>query len=463
MKKSYIIFVIITISMLVLAGCGEPEPEGQCPATCDDGNSCTTDTCSKDTGFSCRNIPIPGCSSECGMPCTGPVGQYMEMKCDSILKQCASDAKPGLQTSISALTKEISATGGSKFKVSTQFNLPFNTKKDVLNIKITPSLIGKGTSNIVIKNIEITGTDANRQTVIIGEKTVNKPLWTLESSIEEDMIINFPTTANDGSFTNIKISINLDYKYSFLAQVQDKTGTSFLTLTGITFTWFKPSMTQTCPASCDDGNEGTADKCDASTGYFCENEPISGKCGNFVCDIGAGENKCTCASDCGLCEGSAGTYMSYFCQQNQCRTMVNPDTIQRPIPVTDDRTLSGFTLQNTYSYKNPLDITQDNFNLEFSLYNKNDQIGSVKIVEAKLLESNLEIGSVNVNGNLNSIGSSATASLPVTAFAGIEEDKTLSLKVYLEYQYITATGTELKKIDFSKSLGKITLMNPTIQ
>jgi hypothetical protein len=457
MKRSYIIGAIIL--MLVLAGCGEPEPEVQCPASCDDANPCTTDSCSKDTGNMCRNTPIPGCSADCGVPCTGDVGMYMEMQCDPVLKQCASAPKAGLQQSISAQTKELQGVGGNKFKASTQFNLPFNTKKNVFGIKISASAIGTGVSNLVIKKIEITGVDANRQTVTLGEKTVNRPLWTTDDSIEEDVRIDFPTSANDGSFTSIKANIDYDYKYSFGTQMQDKTGKTPLLLTGITFTWFKPSMTQACPLSCDDGNEGTADKCSAATGYFCENEPIPGKCGNYACDID--ENKCTCPADCGPCTGDAGKYLNYICQESECRTMIKPGTVPQPTPITDDRTLGPVYLQNTYAFNNPFDITKDKFNLEFKLYNKNDAVGAVKVVEARILESNIELGSVEVNGNLNAVGSSATKLLPITAFAGIESDKSLSLKVYLEYQYTTTSGTELRKIDFTKPFGIITLINPT--
>jgi len=35
-------------------------PVRKCPASCSDGNPCTTDFCSEQTGFKCRNIPLSG-------------------------------------------------------------------------------------------------------------------------------------------------------------------------------------------------------------------------------------------------------------------------------------------------------------------------------------------------------------------------------------------------------------------
>ncbi|MBR9691443.1 hypothetical protein GOV06_01530 [Candidatus Woesearchaeota archaeon] len=67
-----IIILIGIILMLMLSGCGKVEevPEAaeepeviklECPASCDDGNECTKDFCSEDTGYKCVNEDLVPC------------------------------------------------------------------------------------------------------------------------------------------------------------------------------------------------------------------------------------------------------------------------------------------------------------------------------------------------------------------------------------------------------------------
>ncbi|MBN2111748.1 hypothetical protein JW707_01480 [Candidatus Woesearchaeota archaeon] len=454
MRNIYITLIIAM--MLVLAGCGGGK---ECPPTCDDGNPCTIDDCGKETGYECSNTPIPGCSLDCGVPCSGAAGQYMEMQCDPATKQCASNAKPGLKISTSSLTNEMQSAG-NRFSVITTYNLPFNVKKDLFNVKISLSQIGTGLSEIKIKKIEMFGMDANRNTVTLGEKTVNKYAWTTETDIEEGVRIDFPTSENDGQFTNIRIRIGYEYMQEYGGQVQARTATFEITLRGVTFTWFKPGMTGQCPSSCDDLNPGTADVCNAQTGYFCEHQPIPGKCGNFACD--PTENKCTCAEDCGPCEGDAGRYLSFMCQANECRTAVKSGVIQEPVSKLDEKNRNFYYLQNKYIYKNPFNVNADSFEIEFSLYSKQDAVGAVRLLSAKLLDRTSEIASVNIGKALNIAGDKAEVSFPSVQFAGYEEDKSLSIKIEVEYDFTTVSGTEQRKDSFTTSLGTVTMINPTL-
>ena len=454
MRKTYITLLIITL--LLLAGCGEKK---ECPSTCDDGNPCTVDSCSKQTDYECENSPIPGCSLDCGVPCTGSAGMYMDMQCDPATKQCASNIKPGLDISTSSLTNEM-LSSGNKFKIITTYNQPFNMKKELFNLKISLSQIGTGISDIKIKKVEMSGLDANRNTVTLGEKIINKYIWTTETTVEDDLIIDFATSDDDGQFTNVKLRFNYDYVQEYGGQRQSKTATFEITLRGVTFAWLRPTMTGQCPSSCDDFNPGTADVCNAQTKYFCDHQPIPGKCGNFICD--PTENKCKCPEDCGPCEGDAGQYLSFLCQASECKTTIKSGTIQEPISTVDEKNRNFYYLQNKYTYKNPFNVNEDSFQLEFSLYNKQDAVGAIRLISAKLLDRTTELASVNIGKTLNGIGESAAASLSVTQFAGHEEDQSLTIKVDVEYDYTTATGTEQRKDSFTAVLGKVTLINPTL-
>lgn len=449
------IAAIIAISFLVLGGCGE---EKVCPASCDDGNPCTVDSCSEETEYMCTHTPIPGCVPECPEPCMGPAGNYMEIKCDPIAKRCAADVKEGVKISTSALTNEMLSMG-NKFRVITTYSQPFNTKKDLFNVKVSLSSIGQGISNIKLKSAELTGLDPNRQTVTLGEKSINKFLWNTDTVVEEGIRIDFPTSEYDGEFTNVKLKVNYEYQQTYAGQTQTRTAVFEVTLRGVTFIWMKPEMTYQCPDSCDDGNPGTADICNKGTGYFCTHQPIPGKCGNYICD--PTENKCTCEIDCGPCTGDAGQYLSYLCANKECKTMIKTGVIQQPDTRLDEKNRNFYYLQNSYSFVNPFNVNSDTFSLEFKLYNKQESVGGVKIVEAKLLDQRSEVASVVINEMLNAVGSTVTAELPVTSFVGNEDDKSINLRIDVEYQYTTATGTELRKDNFLTSLGTITFINPT--
>jgi hypothetical protein len=85
MKVEYLPLMAALVALIVISGClslgsdltgkvtsididtgeGTNETMGRkCPATCSDGNPCTTDFCSEQTDFKCRNIPLTG--KECG-------------------------------------------------------------------------------------------------------------------------------------------------------------------------------------------------------------------------------------------------------------------------------------------------------------------------------------------------------------------------------------------------------------
>jgi hypothetical protein len=455
-KIIFVITAIIAISFLLLGGCGGGK---ECPADCEDGNPCTADTCGKDTDYECRHTAMPGCTPDCPMPCMGPAGRYMEMQCDAKAKQCAADINPTVKISTSSLTNEMISLG-NKFKIITTFSQPFNMKKDLFEMRISLSQIGSGMSNIKVKSIELTGLNAQRQTVTLGEHSVNKMLWTTETSLEEGMRIEFATSEYDGSFSNLKLRINYDYQQTYAGQSQSKTGVFEIQLRGVTFEWLNPEMTYDCPASCDDFNEGTADICNAGTDYFCTHQPIPGKCGNYICD--PTENKCTCELDCGPCTGDAGQYLSFICQNRECKTMIKQGTIQQPVSKVDEKNRNFYYLQNKYTFNNPFNVNSDKFALDFKLYNQQSQVSGVRIMEARVLDQSSEVAYVSIGESLPSVGSTLTAEIPVTAFAGYEDEKSLTLRVDVEYMYTTQTGSEVRKDNFLTPLGKVTLINPTL-
>lgn len=466
MNKKVLTVIVISLFLILISGCGK-----DCPKSCDDGNACTIDTCSEATGYECVHTPIPGCTigdgicqpeegetrcnapGDCG-PCAGTVGAYLEYNCNGG-DECLLDLSPTVKQIPKALTNEMTIAGNA-FKVISTFNTPFNMNKDLFNVKVSLSKFGTNVKDLKIMKMSLTGTDESRQTISIGDKIVNKIIWNTLTAVEDNMRIDFPTAATDGAFTNLKL--NIEFEYTFGGQ--KKTALIPITFRAITLQWVKPER-QKCPASCDDNNEGTEDICGEVTDYFCQNNPIPGKCGNYVCE--PGENKCTCAIDCGPCSGDAGQYLTLYCsEEDECLSQVKPTLVQEPQTLLDDKNLIFVHFSNTYSFNKPFNTKTDKFVAELSLYNKQSAVTNVKINIVRILEGTKEIAVVEPNQIFNAIGDKATIEIPVGDIGVFESEKTLLIKFWYEYTYTSVSGAEIRKAEFYNNLGKILLVNPDV-
>ncbi len=458
-SNKFILIAVIFSLMLILSSCGEPEPEGECPASCGDNDPCTTDSCSKDTRFMCRNTPIPGCDAACGVPCTGSAGKYMTMQCDTAAKQCAADVSPSTKINPTPLLLE-QLTKGFKFRVETLMNQPFNMQADTLGMDISLITLPDGVDAVTIKNIELSGQTASRQTVILARKAIGRTIYGTSSPISEQMRVDFPTSDFDGTFSTLKMTISYEYDQLTYGNLQKKDDTITISVRAQTLEWMKPTVTQSCPSSCDDGNSATDDVCSAATEYFCEHNPKAGVCGNSVCD--STEDKCDCPDDCGPCSGPASSSLSYACSSsNKCVTMISPSITQEPISLFDDRNINIFHLQNNYAYNSPFNVNTDKFTADFSLFNIGSAYKDVKIATVKIMDMDQEIASAEVGKTFSGVGDSVSVEMSVDSFTGTEESKTLSLKVWYEYAQVSGNISTAKFGSYSKGLGKIPLVNPT--
>ena len=452
MKAKYFLFLLF--GLLILASCEKPE--------CKEDDDCLkphfTGAC---LDGKCVYAPVAGecgnglceegetkctCPSDCG-PCVG-FSDSFQLMC--INDQCveaipASSIKPQVSSS------ELSA-GGDKIRVTSNFNQPFNMKRDLFHVDISLSSAYAKNSDRKIKKLVLVGQTSDRQTIPLADLDLNRPLWP-GSEIAADLIVDFPTAEKTGKMTNLELQITYDYITGTTAKTP-KSIVAKSRYSRIEFDWVNPSTPYPCPESCDDDNPGTEDVCDASTNFFCEHRPIPGMCGNYICD--SNENPCTCPEDCGPCEGNAGTYLTYVCAQNACVAQLNPGITKEPKSLFDDRKISQFHLQNNYGYPDPLDITVDKIALAFDLYDKQSGVSDVTITNVRVFESTNEIASATPNLALPDVGSTGIVelTLPVQAFP--EESKSLTLKVWYEFKQ----DGETKKGSYSKPLGKITILSP---
>jgi len=453
----YSIIVLSVFLLVVLAGCG-----GECSEAAD---------CAPRPHFTaacvdseCQYQPIPNecgnnqceaqadenkctCPQDCGQ-CSGPVpgSEHLVQMC--IAGECSQDVS-GQPTPVVSSNDVRSA--GDTFKIETEYNTPFNVKRDVATFTIMLSQLGRNNENHEVTSIELSGMTDDRRTITLGRKEVGKHVWAAGDSITEELILDFPSAESEGTLRNLELVVNYNYEQVTGTRTTERQA-SVKNRMREELVFVKPTATYACPDSCDDGNPGTRDTCGAQTDFFCQHEPIPNACGNFVCD--SRETKCSCPQDCGPCSGSAGEYLEYTCQANQCATEVKPGITVQPSSLFDERSLGPVQLNNNFKYNDPFNIKTDAFELDFAIYRKDPTVGEVAIETVRLLEGQQQIAEASAEKTLGE--SATTIRVEIPSLASPEEERTVSLGVWYRF---TQDGKE-KRGNYNKPLGKITFINP---
>lgn len=456
MRFKSLFLVLFVLFLLFLAGCG-----GECKTDSDCVKQHFTGKC---VSKKCEFSPIPGeigngiceagenkCSApfDCGV-CQGSNGPYLKYQC--INNNCV-DSVPLEMIKPMYLSADAKVSGIG-FKVTSDFNQPFNFKKDLFKVKFSLMTLPSTTEDVTIKRIELTGTTPDRRKITLYDEIINRPLH-LELDVEDELILKYNTADNYGELSNIILNVYFEYYVVSSGKRTLKTGMFPARYSGLAkFSWVLPSAVYSCPASCDDNNQGTEDLCSADTDFFCVHRPISGVCGNFVCE--SNENKCICEFDCGSCSGAAGNYMTYACVNDVCVSQLRPSFAQEKKSVFDDRDLSYFHLQNNFEFYDPFKVNDDVISLAFSLYDKNEDVSQIRIKDIRLFDGSVEVSHVSADLALSNVGDSASVNVGIPEISGVEEGKSLNLAVWYEFD----RGGQVTKNDFRKTLGRITLISP---
>lgn len=458
MRLKTVLLAGIFALVLILAGCAKAE----CRKDADCTKPHFTGTCVNKV---CTYKPIPNecgntqcetnenkctCPVDCGT-CTGKSGKYLTQQCKG--NECIEDIPASAQKPVT-ITRELTISG-SKASLITTFNQPFNLQRDQIKLDFALNVQQKGISGITINRLELTGTTPDKRTITLAEKQTNKQLPGEGAEFTEWLVPDFPTSEKDGEITSLNLKVYADHSITSGTTTTPKSIVLPVAYQALKFAWAKPTTPPSCPASCDDKNPGTRDYCDAQTNYHCEHEPVPNACGNGICD--AQENQCTCAKDCGRCTGSTA-YLVKNCVANNCVNQLKTGITIQPQSIFDEAKLSIFSLQNTYKYNKPFNTKKDKFSVEFTLYQKQENVDDITIRDVRILDGTQEIASaLGINKKLKQ-GEKQEVQLAISPTEPPEQDRTFLIRIWYSYKQ---DGQE-KTGEYSKPLGKTTLITPDV-
>lgn len=443
MKRA--LFFVVLVSVLVfIAGCekGECKRADQCASREHYTAQCVEKKCVYEQKL----------ADFCGESvCVGSEGKYLVKECVKETQTCSSGI-PESKVKLSSLVQELPSFG-DKFKITTEFNQPFNVRKDRFKVTVVLAQQAASNSGYNVARAELVGTTADKRTITLGEQEINRPLWAATSEVAIPLILTFATSDFDGQLDNLVLKVYYSFVQSAGSQKITRNEVLQNRYSTLKFVWARSKNPYPCPV-CNEKGEYHTGVCNQQTG-FCEYSPIQNACGNTVCE--SGENKCSCSVDCGPCAGDVGMHTRRTCSiENTCVAVLKEGVAITPKSVFDDRNLGLFHLQNTYQYNSPFNTRMDKAVISINLYQLQPQVSGVKIEAIRLLEGAQQIAERVVNKDLSTVGSAVREEITIPAQALPEVDRNMLVAVW--YQFVQ--NNAVQKGSFQKSLEKVTLLTP---
>ncbi len=178
---------------------------------------------------------------------------------------------------------------------------------------------------------------------------------------------------------------------------------------------------------------------------ICVYSPIEGECGNSLCETNAGENKCTCPADCGICAGPVSPNMEQTCVRNSCLESVLPEKI-KPVTSTAELAAGGDKIRVTTSYSQPFNMRSDMFDVKFSIiteskYNSERRIAKLALMGQTTDKRTITLAEKNINRNFwpeINLDTELIVNFPTT----LKEGAISNLELQITYEYSTGTGMQ---------------------
>jgi hypothetical protein len=428
-----VLLIIVTFIIIFVVRANMPH----CPETCKPGLCDSSADCGEDTNYQCVTVPKADCDLELEMKktaCGGKVGSLVKFF-DTATNECVTDEDSKVVAKPYNPTDRLTS-GAGKYRITTKLDQPFNLKTDEVQIDFVAEQLN--TQNLRITHVELDGSDAQRNTVILGEQNINRPVSAVQTPARTYLRLDVPGNDPNGQLKDLKLLIDIAYSTGTGSSMTDKTDRLTVTLRNLAFSWLRPTRAYACPttSACDDNDPSTRDYCDASSAPFCKHDAITGACGNGVCE--SGENKCTCTGDCGQC-GGTGKVTQSQCVNNACSIQLRSDVVVEPIKLSVQNKLGKVTVTTALEYNKPFNSRDDKVKITIKMDESDKSVTRFSIDSVQLLKgANIEISSAPL-GNSLAPGGSVTAVLPMTTQL-VEEDITPQLKV--SYTMTTATGPD---------------------
>ncbi len=143
-----------------------PSAVYQCPASCDDKNAGTKDSCGPQTDYFCRHEPIPNacgnfkcdgnenkctCPQDCGV-CSGSAGAYLDFVCKS--NKCVAQLKSGVLVQPSFIFDDRSLTI-VQLNNNYKYNNPFDITKDKFELDFKVYRQDPSVSKVTIETVRL--------------------------------------------------------------------------------------------------------------------------------------------------------------------------------------------------------------------------------------------------------------------------------------------------------------------
>ncbi|MBN2567361.1 hypothetical protein JXB02_04740 [Candidatus Woesearchaeota archaeon] len=410
--------------LLLLAGCG--------PAECEQNADCVQKTCHtvKCVKGICTYSPLLNCcgnglidrnETKCSCPedvgaCEGvSESRYFQTLC--VNDECVMDIVKDL------IDKEQVATKmqfeGFELKVTAGYANPFNLFSNYLNLTVELSSITyisdrnlDYANDITITSIELTTTiDGVEET--LATIPLNLLLERRGDGYSKSIILKDRAFSSIETTGDLTIRVSVDYgkikpnraAYDPLSASRD------LKLPNVIF--LKPTTPYACASDfCDDGNDATEDEC-VEGKLLCIHTPIPGICGNLECE--STENKCSCAVDCGTCEGDYSDHLEWRCVSNSCVKRIRDDTrSETKLLYTDSA--DEYQLITELNAQKPIHVGEDSVSISIQLSGIRDNfVGPLEVTRIELVDGEELLGKKDLfNGNtLDTLRETIVVDVPI--------------------------------------------------
>jgi hypothetical protein len=176
-----------------------------------------------------------------------------------------------------------------------------------------------------------------------------------------------------------------------------------------------------------------------------------------------GEDKSSCARDCGECSGNVGNYMEYSKTDIGCE-LVLKSGVQTEKILAYTKEASYFTVSSKLIMDKPFNIDEDSFEVALQLDDyQDDEIElPFEINKVQILDSETLIAEANTQLKLMQIGVEETLTLDnLYTMTDIQEERDITLKVYYTYNRLKEEGPEPVRDSFDKQFSEeMIFLNP---